>query len=234
MEHPILRVLQAGLPVLQQAYSLPAGRQLHECLLASLAASAYESLQGVASGQKTGAVNVQVLQLVDQYLQWLLPAWDLRDIAATDSTTKTSSSSATRAGSHSGSDIGNNVNMAHPSDEHVHVACIIFCLQHYTQQISIVGFFGSKAAAAVRAHLLGPSTGEHQAAGYHTCQRSHSTQCLITPPGCGHKIRPEESCSESAESWVARTCGVGASLNPLDSTLSYQRYCSKASKALNQ
>jgi hypothetical protein len=160
--------LKAGLAVLQQPYSSPAGQQLLKHLRAAaheLNAQDPEKIHRFWSRQKPGVCIVQVLQLADQYLQWLVPVYAAPDMAATSTSTSTSSSS---------SNSGSTASLTPILSCQVHVACIIMCLQLCACQLQLPLLLGDKAAAAVRMHLLQPSTGGRPAVRHVT-----SADCLL-------------------------------------------------------
>jgi hypothetical protein len=156
MEDRLLRHWKAGLPLLQQPYSTAAGRKLHDHLQATPDEMDRKDMREVSrywSKQKPGACIVQVRQVVDQYLQWLLPVlWP--GGMATNSSSSSSSSSAGGRSSSTPTPTGDQV--------YVHVGCIIYCLIQCTSQLFSAIVVGDSTAAAVGAHLLKPRTGENQ------------------------------------------------------------------------
>jgi hypothetical protein len=164
MEDRMMRHLRDGLPLLQQPYSIPAGQLLHKHLLTiptEMDSKDFVETTKYWSKQKPGACIVQQLQLMDQYLEWLLPVFALDDaVAATTATTSSSASSS--SSSSSSSTTGGSGSRPAPSEDEVygHIACLVLCLHQCAGHLYSAVAVGGSTAAALGAHLLKKRTGE--------------------------------------------------------------------------
>jgi hypothetical protein len=169
MEDLVLRHLRAGLPLLQQPYSTEAAWQVHEHLQDAAADRSQDHRVESKrwSEQKRSDYMVQVLRLIDLYLQWLLPVYDsggLSTAMAVITTTSSSSSSSDGSSIRSDADGSSDEDPTPSGDQvYIHVGCIILCLVHSSGRL-YAALSNNKMSAVVGAHLLKPTTGERQAA----------------------------------------------------------------------
>jgi hypothetical protein len=180
-----MRELKAGLKLLQQPYSKPVADHLFQHLEAAAGHQKAAYMQQEATSgrrQGTGTYMVQVLQLVEECMQWLLPALVSGQAASTDISSGHSSSSG---------DAG---------DEFpVHLSCMARCQQISMYMLSSAQLAGEQAAAAMSSHLRDPCiTGEVNCAVQqprgrlaapsmiHSCQASGKVSILhASTRGCG-------------------------------------------------
>jgi hypothetical protein len=192
MEGPVMQELKAGLPVLQQPYSEQTAQLVHghleaACNKMDMAISNPDPKElKFWQKQKPGTFNLRMLKLVDQYMEWLLPAFPRAEeqhpgaefansssgstaTIPTTTTTTSSSSSFVDNGSSEPTSSSSSSSTAHSSPHHahahaleppVHQECMRMCLRFYRGSLGSALVGGSKEAAAVRPHLVQPGAGE--------------------------------------------------------------------------